>query len=694
MNATWPVVSAAEMPLSVVGSAHMNRRILLLAAALACTSQKPQPTPPQAGLKGIYSADLDRKASPCDDFYQFANGGWRAANPIPASMDRWSRRWKSGEENKEKLRDILEELARGHWPQGSVEQLVGDYYGSCMNEARIDAAGIAPLAPLLAQIGAMQSPREVDEILRRLDELAVRTPFALGSTPDLHQPTRTIADIGAAGLGLPDRDYYLKPEPRFAQAREQYRAYLSRMLELLGRPAQEAEAIFELEKRLAEASLDNVALRDPKNLDHPTSFAQLQQLMPHFDWVAYFDEAKLPRTGLNLEQPAFLKAVDRELERTPVSTWRGYLAFHLVSSAAPWLSRPFQEAWFAFNQKQLAGVAEMKPRATRCAESTDELLGEAAGMKYVERYFSPKAKARAQELVGNELVAMKETLEGLAWMSADTRQKALEKLATFNPKVGYPDKWKDYSSVKISGESFWANLAAARRFNVDDDRSLIGKPTDRDRWGMTPPTSNAYYNPLLNEIVFPAGILQPPGFDPEAIDAVNYGAIGVVIGHEISHGFDDQGAQFDAQGRLSNWWTDADLKSFQQRTQCVVEQFDSYFIEPGIHHNGKLVLGEAIGDLAGAKIAWRAFQKALAAHPEAPRDGFTPEQAFFIAWGQWRGDEIRPETQRLMVQGDPHPIAKFRVDGPFSNAPGFQKAFSCPANAPMVRPKRVRCEVW
>ena len=672
----------------------MTKRILLLAVALACNTQKPQPTPGQSALKSISTADLDRAALPCDDFYQFANGAWRRNNPIPTSMDRWSRRWKSGEENKEKLRDILEELAKKPGPQGSVEQLVGDYYGSCMDEARIDAAGLSPLAPALAEIEAMRSPQDVQRMIRRVQDLAVTAPFGLGSRPDQHDPRQTIADVAAAGLGLPDRDYYLKPEPRFAQAREQYRAYLAGMLRLLGRPAQEAEVVFELEKRLAAASLDNVALRDPKNTDHPMTFAQLQHLTPHYDWAAHFDEAKMPHADLNVSEPGVLEAMDRELQTAPVATWRAYLALQLASSAAPWLSRPFQEQWFGFYQRQLAGVAELKPRSTRCAESTDALLGEAVGKKYVERYFSPLAKARAQELVRNELAAMKETIESLEWMGAETKKKALEKLATFNPKVGYPDKWKDYSSVRVSPQSFWSNLLAARRFNVGDDRAQVGKPTDRSRWGMTPPTSNAYYNPLLNEIVFPAGILQPPGFDPEGIDAVNYGAIGVVIGHEISHGFDDQGSQFDAQGRLSNWWTEADLKSFQQRTQCVVGQFESYFIEPGIHHNGKLVLGESIGDLAGAKIAWRAFQKAFAAHPEEPRDGFTPEQAFFIAWGQWRGDAIRAETQRLMVQGDPHPIAKYRVNGPLSNAPEFQKAFHCPDNAPMVRPAQTRCEVW
>ncbi|HUJ28840.1 MAG TPA: M13 family metallopeptidase [Myxococcales bacterium] len=666
-------------------------RSLLALLLVACTAQKPAPTPPLSELRGIYTADLDRAANPCDDFFKFANGAWRAANPIPASMDRWSRRWKSGEENKEKLRDILKELADGHWPQGSLEQQVGDFYGTCMDEARIDAAGLSPLQPLLKEIDGAKEPQDVQRLIRRLNDLQIPVPFVFYSQPDQHQPTRTFAEISAGGLGLPDRDYYFKPEERFEKARAQYHAHLAATLKLMGRGDDEAQ-IFALEKRLAEPQLENAALRDPKNTDHVVKFEDLQKMTPHFDWAAYYGEAKLPRGELNVDQPKFMEAVDRELTQTPVAVWRAYLAFHLVESAAPWLSKPFQDEWFKFNQTELAGVGELKPRAVRCAEVTDEQLGEAAGRKYVERYFPPIAKERALELVHNVLAAMKETIEGLTWMGPETKAKALEKLSTFNPKIGYPDKWKDYSSVKIARASFWDNLAAARKFNVDDDRALIGKPTDRGRWGMTPPTSNAYYNPLLNEIVFPAGILQPPGFDPEAEDAVNYGGIGVVIGHEISHGFDDQGAQFDAQGRLSNWWTEADLKAFQQRTQCVVDQFEGYFIEPGVHHNGRLVLGESIGDLAGAKIAWRALQKALQQHPAQPKDGFTPAQQFFIAWGQWRGDETRMEAQRLMIQGDPHPVAKYRVNGPLSNAAEFQKAFACPADSAMVR--KMPCEVW
>jgi endothelin-converting enzyme/putative endopeptidase len=350
---------------------------------------------------------------------------------------------------------------------------------------------------------------------------------------------------------------------------------------------------------------------------------------------------------------------------------------------------------FAFEEQYLGGTKELKPRSKRCAESTDRLLGEALGRKYVEKYFPPAAKARMQELVTNLLLAMGDTIRGLDWMSRKTKAKALEKLATFDPKIGYPDRWKDYSKVVVARDTLWANVVDSRKWNVDDDRAQVGKPVDRGRWGMTPPTSNAYYNPLLNQIVFPAGILQPPAFSVGASDAVNYGAIGVVIGHEISHGFDDRGAQYDAKGRLANWWTPADLATFQKRGQCVVDQFEGYFVEPGIHHNGKLVLGESIGDLAGPRIAYRAFLKSLEGKPPAPTlDGFTPEQQFFIAWGQFRGDAIRPETERLMVQGDPHPTGKYRVIGPLSNLPEFQRAFECPSDAPMVRPPERRCEVW
>jgi endothelin-converting enzyme/putative endopeptidase len=425
------------------------------------------------------------------------------------------------------------------------------------------------------------------------------------------------------------------------------------------------------------------------------TFAQLQKLAPAFDWSGYYTATGLTQGDLNVLEPKLMQEFDRQLRETSLADWQTYLRSRVLDSAAPSLSADFVQAEFDFREAFLNGAREMKPRWKRCAEATDSLLGEALGRKYVEKYFPPEAKARMQELVKNLLLAMKVTIEGLDWMSPQTKARALEKLGTFNPKIGYPDKWKDYSKVNIQRGQHWSNVLAGRQFNVNDVRATIGKPVDRGRWGMTPPTSNAYYNPLRNEIVFPAGILQPPAFSMEATDAVNYGAIGVVIGHEISHGFDDQGAQFAADGRLLNWWTEADYKLFQNKTACVVNQFDGYFVEPGIHHNGKLVLGESIGDLAGAKIAYKAFKHSLEGKPPAPTiDGFTPEQQFFIAWGQVRGDELRPETQRLMVQSDPHPTGKYRVIGPLSNMPEFQQAFACKQDSPMVRAKDVRCEVW
>jgi putative endopeptidase len=673
------------------------RLLKFLLIALVCS---PASFAQNVSQHGIQTADLDRKADPCSDFTQYTNGAWHAQNPIPPYMDRWSRRWQAGETAKDQLKDILEDISRRRdWPKGSVEQLIGDYYGSCMDEARINKLGLAPAEPMLKDIDVMKTAADVQSMVRRFHELGIFAPFGLTSQPDNHNPTQTIAYLFASGLGLPDRDYYLKPESRFQDAREKYLVHVANMFKLAGydeaRAKAAADAVFQMEKKLAENSLDNVALRDPQNTDHKMTYAGLTKLAPAVDWDSYFAAAKISRADLNVAEPKFIQEVDRQFRESSLADWKTYLKWQLLNGVADSLSDPFVNENFAFNGKYLSGATEIKPRWKRCAEATDQLLGEALGRKYVEKYFPPQSKARAQEMVANILAAMHDTIEGLAWMGPETKKKALEKLSTFNPKIGYPDKWKDYSSIKLSRDSYWNNQVAATRWNVvDDNWDLIGKSTDRGRWGMTPPTSNAYYNPLLNEIVFPAGILQPPAFDMNAVDAVNYGSIGVVIGHEISHGFDDQGAQFDAEGRLKNWWTPDDQKRFQERTSCVVRQFDGYFIEPNIHHNGKLVLGESIGDLAGTKIAYLAFKKAQQQHPAPTLDGFTPDQQFFIAWGQWRGDEIRPETQRKMVQGDPHPIAKYRVIGPLSNMPFFAQAFTCKDGSGMVRAAADRCEVW
>ena len=673
------------------------RLVRLLVILFACTPALLAQTSPQ---HGIQVGDLDKKCDPCTDFAQYANGTWHAQNPIPAYMDRWSRRWRAGEEAKDQLKVILDQVsARTDWPKGSVEQLIGDYYGSCMDEGRINQLGLAPAEPMLREIRGMKDAADLQRMILSFQEQGIFVPFGLASQRDYHNPAETIAAVFASGLGLPDRDYYLKPEPRFQEARQKYRVHVAKMFELAGYSQPDAQAaaetVFRVEEKLAENSLDNVALRDPANTDHKMAFASFAKLAPAMDWDGYFASAKIPRADLNVTEPLFLKELDRQLRETPLADWKTYLSWQLLNAKADVLSEPFVNENFEFQGKYLSGATEIKPRWKRCAESTDQLLGEALGKKYAEKYFPPEAKARAQEMVANIIAAMHDTLEGLTWMGPETKKRALEKLSMLYPKIGYPDKWKDYSSIPVSRASFWNNQAAAARWNViDDDWKLIGKPTDRGRWGMTPPTSNAYYDPQLNEIVFPAGILQPPSFDMTAVDAVNYGSIGVVIGHEISHGFDDQGAKFDGQGRLKDWWTPEDKKRFEEKTACVARQFDGYFIEPDIHHNGRLVLGESIGDLAGAKIAYLAFQKAQAKHPAPTLDGFTPNQQFFIAWGQWRGDAIRPATQRKMIQGDPHPVAKFRVIGPLSNLPDFAAAFGCKEGSAMVRPRADRCEVW
>jgi putative endopeptidase len=676
--------------------ARMRLALLLAASSLICSSV----VQAQSSLHGVDLSDLDRKADPCNDFYEFANGTWRANNPTPASMTRWSKRWQAGETAKDKLKGILEEAsADKNAAKGSTEQIIGDYYGACMDESRVNARGIEPLKPWFARIDAAKDSAELQRVMFDMHDILVADPFAFGSGQDPHKPSAVLADFGASGLGLPDRDYYIKTEARFKEARGKYIAHVTTMFKLAGwdekTSSAAAQTIMNMETKMAEASLDNVALRDPAATDHNTTFAQLQAMAPHIEWAEYYKHMRLPQdVDMNVDQPKFMQEIDLQMHEGSLGDWKVYLKWHLLDSTAKNLSAPLVEEDFAFNGKYLSGTTEMKPRWKRCVESTDQLFGEALGKKYVEKYFPPEAKARTQEMVRNLLAAMRDDILSRPWMSDETKEKAMAKIATFNPKIGYPDKWKDYSHVEVHRDAFFEDMIAGRKFVMEDDRLMIGKAVDRGRWGMTPPTSDAYYNPLMNEIVFPAGILQPPAFDMKAVDAVNYGAIGVVIGHEISHGFDDQGAQFDYLGRLRNWWTDADLKQFQERGACVAHQFDDYSIEPGMHHNGKLVLGESIGDLGGAKVAYLAFEKSLEGKPRPEIDGFTQEEQFFIGWGQFRGDEIRPETQRLMIQTDPHPIAKYRVIGPLSNLPEFKAAWNCKVDAAMVRPEGKRCDVW
>ena len=666
----------------------------MLCASSLCAQDKP--------LHGIDLTDLDRKASPCQDFYEYANGNWRANNPIPPSMVIWSKRWAAGESTKDVLRGILEEAAAhsSTAPPKSTDRLIGDYYGACMDEKKIDAQGVNALKHETDLIQSIATVADLTHAITRLHEEGIFVPFFFGSSQDPHHPQQVIADAGAGGLGLPDRDYYFKDDDKSKETRQKYVEHVAAMFVLAGSDkaaaAGAAQVVVRMETALAGATLTNVELRDPYATDHKMKLDDLQKITPDFNWAEYFKASNLdPAVAINVDQPKFMQEFQRQLQQTSLADWKTYLTWQVLNSAASSLSAPFVQEDFAFYQQYLEGAKEMKPRWKRCVEATDGDLGEALGKKYVEKTFSPEAKARMQEMVKNILLALHEDILTVTWMSDATKQKALEKLSTFNPKVGYPDKWKDYSSVEITRDSYWNDVVAARRFAVRDDAQLIGKPVDRLRWGMTTPTSNAYYNPLLNEIVFPAGILLPPMFDVNATDAVNYGGIGPVIGHEISHGFDDQGAKYDSTGELKSWWTPADYKEFQSRGQCVVDQFSSYTVEGGMHENGKLVLGESIGDLGGVKLAYLAFEKSMEGKPRPPdQDGFTPEQQFFISWGQARGDEIRPDAQRQFVLTNPHPVSKYRVIGPLSNLPEFCKAFGCKAGDAMVRPAELRCSVW
>jgi endothelin-converting enzyme/putative endopeptidase len=653
-----------------------------------------------AQTRGVFMSDIDPSANACNDFFAYSNGGWRRNNPIPASMPRWSRRWQSGENAKDRLREILLEVsAKGPYKNGSTEQLVSDFYTTCTNEALANKLGMKPVRLLLAQIKAAKNKADVQNAIARLSKIGIGAPFFFTGGQDNHDPENVIAQIYAAGLGLPDRDYYLKPEDRFVEAREKYKAYVQQMFMLAGYTSVQAATaqttIFDLETQLAKASLDNVSLRDPAATDHKMQFADLQKLTPAFDWSAFYKQVHVTPAALNVAEPGFMKTFNSLFESAPIETWKMYLSWLVINASAPYLSKEFVNANYNFYGAYMNGSREMKPLATRCAETADNLMGEAVGKKYVEKYFSPAAKAKMQELVKNLLLAMGETIRGLEWMGPETKKHALEKLSTFKPKIGYPDKWRDYSKLKIGTASNAANVQAGIEFQVSETLSQIGRPVDRERWAMTPATSDASYNPLLNDITFPAGILQEPAFSENASDPVNYGAIGVVIGHEISHGFDDEGSKYDAQGRLHNWWTPEDQKKFEERTACVANQFENYYIEPGIHHNGKLVLGESIADLAGAKLAYLALQISRRGKPALPSiDGLDADKQFFIAWGQFRGDEVRPEFARRMVQGDPHAVAKYRVIGPLSNLLAFQKTFGCSDSSPMVRKTSERCEVW
>ena len=650
-----------------------------------------------AAMRGLNPADLDTTCKACDDFWRFATGGWQKRHTIPASYASFTSFHEMNDRNQVELRTILDRSA-GDATAASDSDVhrIGTFYAACNDSAAIDANGFTALQPEIDRINAVDSISSAVTEISHLEQLGVDVGIGFGSESDTRDSSRTIAGIGFGGLGMPDRDYYLAPAS--AAVRTAYIAYLVKELTYTGlEPAsarREANAILALETVLAKATPPNADLRDPLATYHPMPVAKLASYAPHVPWAAFLasmNHGSLETVDLNL--PAFTKVFDAELASAPPATWRSYFLTHLLTTYSSALPKRFNDATFTFYRTVLNGVKQQLPLWKRCISATDDALPDPLGKLYAEQYFPPASKTRALELVNNLQATLHDDIKTLPWMSPATRTQAEMKLAAYVKKIGYPDHWIDYSAVRIAPEnSYLSDRFATQLFATQLDLARIGKPTDRTRWGMSPPTINAYYSPSNNEIVFPAGILQAPFFDTAADDAVNYGAIGAIMGHEMTHGFDDTGRRFDAKGNLRDWWTASDAVAFGKRAQCIVDEYNGFAVEKGLHENGRLVQGEAIADLGGATIAFRAFRNTPEYKAHESIDGYTPEQRFFLSYAQaWR-ELIRPAAARQAVLVDPHPENKFRLIGTLGNMPEFQSAFSCAMNAPMVR--KNRCRIW
>jgi putative endopeptidase len=643
--------------------------------------------------------DLDTTANACVDFNQYVNGGWSKKNPIPAAYSSWGASSQLAERNRQQLRTILDAAATNKAVKaGTNEQKIGDFYASCMDETTVEAQGLKPLQPELDRIAAIKDVATLQEEVARLHKLGFRPLFGFGSTQDRKNSAEVTASAGQGGLGMPEKEYYFKDDPKSKDIRAAYQAYIQKVYELAGddpaAAAAEAKAELELETKLANASMNRTDRRNPDLTYHRMSLKQAAELTPSFDWALYYKVLGVaPSTDINIATPDFFKELDKDLAAVPLADWKNLLRYNYISAMTPALPKAFVDANFAFYSTKLRGTTEQLPRWKRCVAATDNAVGEALGQEYVKTAFPPEAKARMVAMVNNLADALHADINGLDWMSDTTKKAAVEKLHTINRKIGYPDKWQDYTALKIDRTSYAANVQRTRSFDFDYDINKIGKPVDRTEWGMTPPTVNAYYNPSMNEIVFPAGILQPPFFDPNRDDAYNYGATGATIGHEMTHGFDNNGAKFDAKGNQVNWWTDADLANFKKQAECIAAQFDAFAVQD-VHENGKLVSGESIADLAGLKIAYAAYMKSVEGQEPKVIDGFTPQQRLFIGYAQSWANNMRPEYERLLATSNEHPLDRFRVNAPLSNMPEFATAFSCKAGDPMVRDAKERCVVW
>jgi predicted metalloendopeptidase len=663
-----------------------------------------RPAPIEQNPPPLDAKNMDTSVKPQDDFYLYANGGWLKRNPVPPEYARWGSFDELTEKNNDALHKIAEKAANTHVDTKTAPEVqkVGDFYASGMDEKTIDAARIRPLEEELKRIDAIKNRADVLKALAHLHTLGVGAFFEFGSGQDEKDSTREIAQAAQGGLGLPDRDYYTKTDEDSKKKRAAYLEHVTKMLTLLGKPTSkatdDAKKIMAFETSLAKASRTRVELRDPEKNYNKMTQADLQKLTPDWNWSDYFESINLAELGdINVGQPEFFKAANAAFTSTSIDDWKTYLRWHLINAAAEDLSDDFVNEDFNFKEGVLRGTKEIKPRWKRVVGSTDEALGDALGKLYVADYFPPEAKARALEMINNLKAALADRIKTLDWMDEPTKQQALKKLAAMNVKIGYPDKWRDYSVLKIDRGPYVLNTMRAANFEVNRELKKIGKPVDRTEWGMTPPTVNAYYNANMNEIVFPAGILQPPFFEPKADDAVNYGGMGAVIGHEMTHGFDDQGRQFDASGNLRDWWSPESAAKFKDRSQAVVQQYSEYEPIPGVHINGELTEGENIADIGGVKLAYAALQKALEKNPQARDqkiDGLTPEQRFFLGWAQvWRANQ-REQDLRLRLNTDPHSPTHYRCNGPISNMSEFAKAFNLPDNCPMIRPADKRVNIW
>ena len=683
------------------------RRLLvpvLLAGCAALAAEPPDrdtPLPTLPYTPGLEPRFMDRSVDPCVDFYAYSCGGWEKLNPIPPDQSTWSVYGKLQNEIQRHLWGLLQTAADPSTARSPVQAQVGDYFAACMDEPRIEGLGAKPLEPALSALAKVKDGRGLATWLagQHLAATSAQLLFGFGSQQDASDATQFIAAFWAGGLGLPDRDDYLDQDPRSQQIREKYREHVVRILQLLGDDAATAKKtmalVVDIETALAKASLTRVDRRDPYKVFHKMKVSELQQLAPAFDWKTYLGGMGVPGTQvLNVSQPAFAKAVSAELKKRPLADWKQYLRWHLANTQAQYLSRAFVEEDFAFNDKVLRGTQELAPRWKRCVRWVDRDLGEALGQVFVQKNFSPELKEKTLAMVLGIERQMEEDLRTLDWMSPATRQRGIEKLKTMANKIGYPDRWRDYSSIRLARDDFQGNVARSVRFESARQLAKIGKPVDRGEWEMTPQTVNAYYNPTMNDMNFPAAVLLPPLYDPKMDAAPGYGNTGGTIGHELTHGFDDEGRKFDAKGNLSDWWTKEDAAEFERRASCVSDQYSTYIAVDDIHVNGKLTLGEDVADLGGLILAYRAWRASTANQRLMPIDGLTPDQRFFVGNAQWACTNIRPEAMRLRARTDPHSPPRYRVNGLVVNMAEFAQAFSCKPGQPMTKPPEKICKVW